>query len=362
MRKHLHRALLGLTTTAVLLGGTVAPAQAAVSPEADSAGDWLADQVDSGIVTSEYHDGARWVAYDDFGLTLDVYFAFDQLGIKPARRQGILDAVEPRMHEYTDVWGTRYAGAIGKLLTAVEAGGRDPRAYGDEDLVAGLEDLVVTAGPERGRAKDNPTGEYESSNTFSQAFVATALAGADSALADEATEFLLKQQCADGFFRQDVASADFTCDGGTSDESKPSVDATATAAMAAAALAADGPLTVREDARLAFRRAVAWLVSRQVDSGTFAGGRNTNSTGLAASALILAGKTGRATKAAEWIDRFRVTRRLVRTTAYRAADLGAIAYNAAAFRTGKDDGITRATRYEWRRATAQAAPALDLLG
>ena len=37
---------------------------------------------------------------------------------------------------------------------------------------------------------------------------------------------------------------------------------------------------------------------------------------------------------------------------------GAIAYDKAAFRAAKKDGITSATRDQWRRATTQAGPAL----
>ena len=54
-----------------------------------------------------------------------------------------------------------------------------------------------------------------------------------------------------------------------------------------------------------------------------------------------------------------MTGKLVRTTSFRARDLGAIAYDRAAFKDGRASGIARADVYQWRRATAQAAPALD---
>ncbi len=360
----LRRALLGLTTgltaAALVAGGAVTPAQAATA-EARVSSDWLATQLDDGLVVSEYYDGSAYQQYTDFGLTLDVYYAFGQAGVKAPRRTAILAAIEPRAAEYTDAFGTTYAGAMGKLLTAVESAGIDPASYGTGDLVSRLESLVVTTGAETGRAKDDTTFS-DSSNTFGQAYVATGLAAAGSALADEATAFLLQQQCAAGFFRQGMDSADFTCDGGTPEQSAPSIDATATAAIAAHALSVAGPASERADARKAFKKAVAWLASRQVASGTFAGGRNSNSTGLAATALGIAGKDVRAAKAAAWVDGLRVTRALVRATKYRPRDLGAVAFDRGALSAGKRDGITRDNRYEWRRATAQAAPALDLLG
>jgi hypothetical protein len=370
LRRTITRTAAAVTTVAVVgSGALLAPAEASAASDA-SAG-WLADQLDGGLVVSEFRDqDDNWQQYTDFGLTLDVYYAFGQLDARPAKRAAILDAIEPRAGEYYDQFGTRFPGAIGKLLTAVELAGGDPETYGVADggpnLVDALEDLVVTAGPEEGRAKDDPTGPFESSNTFTQAYVATALAGADADRAEIVSEFLLLQQCPAGFFREGLDSADGTCANAEPEQRRPSVDATATAAIAAAALALDDTLSpgLRADAAAASKDAVDWLVGKQKDNGAFVGNGvvNTNSTGLAASALVLAGKNKKATKAARWIDQLRVTRKLVRTTGYKAADLGAIAYNAAAFKTGKKKGITRTARYEWRRATAQAAPALDLLG
>ena len=102
-------------------------------------------------------------------------------------------------------------------------------------------------------------------------------------------------------------------------------------------------------------------MARQLSSGTFDGGRNTNSTGLAATALAAAGRDGAATKAARWVNRFRVTPAMARQTMLRAADVGAIAFDGAALSRAKKQGLPRGERYVWRRSTAQAAPALDAL-
>lgn len=361
-RKPLRRLVLLATSAALVTSGAlVAPAQAA-TPRATTSSDWLVSQMNArDLVRTEYSTGGgNFAGYADYGLTLDFFLAFDQLDVRAGKRAAILDAIEPRSEEYTDAFGTTYAGALGKLLTAVEIAGIDPSTYSTGDLVQRLEGLVVTQGVEEGRAVDDPAAS-DTSNTFGQSFVATALAGAGSPLADEALDFLLKQQCEAGYYREKMDSIDGTCDQGTAAERKSSLDATATAAVALRALSAAGPVEQRERARESFRDAIAWLVTRQADSGTFLGGRNTNSTGLAASAFVAADRLNRAKLAARWIDDLRVTKRDIRTTAYRAGDLGAIAYDRTAFERGESRGITRGDRYVWRRSTAQAAPALDQL-
>ena len=358
VRKHLHRAVVGLATAA-LVGGTVTTPAHAATARATAATDWLSGQLDGGLVSSEYNlgDGSGWQSYTDYGLTLDVYFAFDTLDVRARKRSRIISALESEVDNYTGAaFGVTYAGAVGKLLTAVERQGIAPSEYGDGTLLSTLEGLVVKSGDEAGRAKD--AGTPDTSNTFGQSFVATALARSGSAWEDEAVGFLRRQQCDTGSFRE-LMTADGGCEGGAGPASRPSVEATATAAMAlmdAAPRLAAGP---RKRAQAAAADAVRWLVTRQVASGTFKRGRDTNATGLAATALGEAGKRKRAAKAASWVAGLQVTRKLVRTTKFRARDLGAIAYDAAAFADGRTAGIARADRYQWRRSTAQAAPALD---
>lgn len=359
VRKHLHHALLGLTTAALVGGALGTPAHAATG-SARSASAWLSDQLEGGLIESEYNlgDGSGWQSYTDYGLTLDVYFAFDTLDVRAGKRSRIVAALEPEVDNYTGAaFGTIYAGAVGKLLTAVRDQGIAPADYGDGTLLTTLEGLVVTSGPETGRAKDDGAGA-DTSNAFGQAYVATALARTGSEWKNEAVRFLRLQQCDGGYFRE-LMTADSSCDSGTGPAARPSVEATATVALAlldAAPRLASGP---RKRAKSAAADAVRWLKSRQVDSGTFKGGRDSNATGLAATALGEAGKKARAARAASWVADLQVTRKLVRTTRFRARDLGAIAYDRAAFADGRSSGIARADRYQWRRATAQAAPALD---
>jgi hypothetical protein len=358
VRKHLRRAVIGLATAA-LVGGTVSSPAEAATARAKTSTSWLSAQLDGGLVLSEYNlgDGSGWQSYTDHGLSLDLYFAFDTLGVRAGKRSQIISALESEVDDYTGAaFGVTYAGAVGKLLTAVEHQGIDPATYGDGALVSTLEGLVVTSGDEAGRAKD--AGTSDTSNTFGQSYVATALARSGSGLKGSAVRFLRSQQCDTGAFRE-LMTADGGCEGGTGPAARPSVEATATAALALMDAAPRLAKQARRNAERAAAAAVRWLVTRQVASGTFKNGRDTNATGLAATALGEAGKQKRAAKAASWVGKLQVTKKLVRTTKFRARDLGAIAYDAAALADGRKSGIARADRYVWRRATAQAAPALD---
>jgi len=370
MHQRLRRVLLGLTTTAVLLGGSPVAAQAVdrPTPRADAAADWLSRQLDAGLVVSGYDDGqGNWVRYTDYGLTLDVHLALRDLRVKPRVRQVILDALEPRTGEYVGTGRTRYAGALGKLLTAVQRERIDPSSYAGGNLVPQLERRVRLApGTERGRAKDafDPADEFggDHSNTIGQSFAVRALAMADSDLADETVRFLLRQQCEQGFFRVYVESVDHTCDGGTEAESGPSVDATAFAVQALL-VAGRRDVDVRQR-RLddAVAAAEAWLVREQRRSGAFGedGVANSNTTGLAAAVLEDLGRVRRADAAAEWLAKRQVTRGLARDGAL-GGQRGAVAFDRQAFDVAVEDGIKRGVRYQWRRATAQAAPGLDAL-
>jgi hypothetical protein len=365
---HARRATLALTTSAMLTVGLAAPAaQAApadITPQSAAAARWLASQLDEGLVVSEYKDFEtdEWVAYTDYGLTLDFYYAFDGLGVKPAVRKAILDAIEPEVEDYIAPFGTTYAGAVGKLLTAVQIQGIDPASYGANDLLEQLEGLVHTADDsELGRAEDAPSDdETDTSNTVGQSFVVRALAGADSELADETVAFLLKQQCDKGFFRVYMESTDHTCEGGTTEESGPSVDATAAGLQALVVARESGITGLGDD----IRDAVAWLVAKQAKNGSFSDGGvpNSNSTGLAAQALAELGKNRPAARAAAWIDKLRVTKRMIARTDFKPADKGAVAFGKAALAEGKEKGITRDARYVWRRSAAQAAVGLNSLG
>ena len=378
------RAALGLTTAVALAAGTLtAPATAAgtgaqanaqanaqtsaqtsarPTARANAAADWLSRQLTDGLVISEFQDQqGNWQSFPDYGLTLDVGLALRDLGVKPSTRQRILDAIEPRTGAYIGRGTTRFAGAIGKLVTALKREHIDPATYAGGRLVTQLERRVHTADDtEKGRAKD--AGSDDFSNTIGQSFVVRGLSMVGSDLADEATRFLLRQQCSQGFFRVFMESADHSCDGGTRAQSAPSVDATAFAVQAL--LVAD-----RRDVDVRKRRlhqalaaAETWLLRKQRDNGAFRedGIANSNSTGLAAAVLDDLGRKRAANRAARWLLERQVTRAMARDGAL-GGERGAVAFDKQAFDTAVSDGIGRGVRFQWRRATAQAAVGLDAL-
>jgi len=102
-------------------------------------------------------------------------------------------------------------------------------------------------------------------------------------------------------------------------------------------------------------------VEQQKKDGSFRGGtttspKNTNSTGLAGSALLAAGRCAKAQDAAQWVRDRQVSN--PPKSSPLADEKGAIAYNDPALKAGKKHGIDKTTRDQWRRAAAQATPSL----
>ncbi len=352
MRKHLHRAVLGLTTAALLGGTLVTPAQAATG-RAGSAADWLAGELTDGIVHNDQYD------FDDVGLTLDFFLTLRDLRVKRAVRSEILDAVEPLAGSYVGTGDEAYAAQHGKLLTAVQLGGGNPRTYADGTLVSTLRSLVRTEGRRAGRASDRSVyGNY--TETIGQSFVVRAFAlDRRKRLTGLTTDYLLRQQCKGGFFRESMTGS-LNCQGGRAKGvSAPSVDATALAVEALWTARRAGVKGLGDDIRDALR----WLRKAQNRNGSFTGNDvpNANSTGLAASVLVHSDYPGAARRAARWLSRRQVTAANSAGTPLRG-EVGAVAYSTPAYRDGESEGITVTSRDQWRRATAQAALGLNVPG
>jgi len=253
-----------------------------------------------------------------------------------------------------------YAGATAKALHLADVAGQDPTAFGGTDLVARLEGLTTDSGPSAGRIADQSEyGDY--ANTIGQAFAASGLHAAGSTEATAATAYLLDQQCADGWFRllftTDATAADQSCDGGLASGASTADPDTTSLAVILLADQADDPTVAA-----ALAKAEAWLLDQQDDDGSFGGGTsteaaNSNSTGLAGWALGLRGHTAEAERAAVWVRGLQAADTAPCTTAL-TGETGAIAYDAAAFETGRAEGITDGTADQWRRASAQALPVL----
>ncbi|MFO6452607.1 MULTISPECIES: hypothetical protein [unclassified Aeromicrobium] len=332
------RALAVLAGGAVALSTAVAvapTASAAPTPSTSAAGTWLAAQLTGGVVHNDQWD------YDDFGLTLDVLAALRALDVQPAAQQQVLAAVTSRVDEYVEsTWEgvtTFYPGSAGKLALAVDAAGGDVTSVGGRDLVADIE-----------AATNDATGESaDTYGLFGQTFATRGLIAGDSDEAATSVGYVAAQQCENGTFRQVLTAP---C------PEVPEIDTT-TAALHTLLEARAAGITV--DAAVV-DRTVAAIVAAQAADGSFVGNgvANTNSTGLAATALARAGRTTEAAKAAAYVARHQVTEA---TGGKLASERGAVAYDGAALAAGREDGIDEFAIDQWIRASAQAAPALALL-
>lgn len=344
--------LAGTTLAQPATAATAAPASEAARASAG----WLATQLTDGVIHNPNYGG-----FDDYGLTVDIGISMDEVGGEEALVRQIRQAMASRVDSYvTDVdYGSpehRYSGSLAKSLVFAQVSGADPRSYGGFDLVQEVEERVTTAGPSRGRLTDE-VGGADYANTFGQALAARGLAVAGSPLATDVTDFLLQQQCTSGYFRIFFDSDPSAPEQGCS-EGADGTDTDATA-MVVAQLSAVPSRSAAVDA--AVERAVAWLVAQQREDGSFSGSAvtpdpNTNSTGLAASALAAGGRCLQAGRAAEWVAALQVGRETGNSPL--AGEEGALPYTADALTTATSDGITDAVRDQWWRATVQAVAGL----
>ncbi|WP_141012783.1 prenyltransferase/squalene oxidase repeat-containing protein [Nocardioides sambongensis] len=332
--------------------GSADPADASTSADATTdlggdaalaAADWFAGQLEDGLLVNEEYSTA------DYGGTVDAIYSFEEVGADADDVTAMTDAVLAAGKEYVapgkDIW----AGNAGKLVSLAVDHDADPTDLDGFDALGTLEDRV----DESGRTSDKSSyGDF--ANSLGQAWAVRGLDAAGSTERDAALDFLLLQQCSDGYFRQDFSPAkakDQSCDTG---KGEPSVDATALAVVLLSDLAEP-----TADLTGALERASAYLVQEQAEDGSLIGSAelpaNANSTGLAARALLVAGEDEAAANAAAWVYAHQLPDGC---DGDLAAAAGAIGYDDAALTLAGTDGITAKTSYQWRLATAQALPAL----
>ena len=360
-RTTLRATFVALTASALAVGTLAvgsAPALAARAGAAEEkrAVQWLAAELGpEDLLVNEQFD------FTDVGLSIDAGLAMLGSGRKGAVARDIAAAAAGEVEAYTRGGdfdpGAVYAGATAKLAAYTVMTGGDPTDVGGTDLLAQLEGVTADAGPSAGRIADQ-SGFGDFANTIGQAFAATALSRAGSPEAAAAVDFLLAQQCADGYFRlpftADAAAPDQSCDAAGG---QPSVDTTGLVLLQLVEVKGFGAKV-----RRATSAATTWLASVQSGNGAFGTGvdgegANSNSTGLAGWALAELGSCGKARKAARWVADLQVDD----TEGPLAAERGAIAFDRAAMDAGRTDGITTETRDQWRRATAQATALLENL-
>ncbi|MDZ5622944.1 hypothetical protein SFC88_19040 [Nocardioides sp. HM23] len=323
-----------------------------VTESATAGAAWLDGQLTDGVLYNDQYQ------VNDYSTTVELAYALMAVDVELAESDNtgldeITAALEAGIEEYATPGKEIYAGSLAKLTSYATDTGADPRDFGGVDVVGALEEQTADDGTTAGRIGDvSEYGDY--ANSFGQAWAVRGLTNADSAEAAAARDFLLLQQCEDGYLRQDFSAPgakDQSCDAAGGEAS---TDATALAVVLLHDVAED-------DAELAdaLDAAVAWLVSEQAEDGSYVGSSqlptNSNSTGLAGWALQLAGEDEAASAAAEWVLAHQVPEDCGGLLADAA---GAIAYDDAALSAAAAKGITVKTAYQWRLATAQAVPAL----
>ncbi len=351
----LHRAGTALVSAALALSlvALAGGAEAASGPTpADHAGSWLSGQLTHGLIHNGQYD------FDDYGLTADTAFALRAVGGQPQALRQIRHALSAHVDDYTTFQTDAYAGPTAKLLVLAQQTGGHARDFGGVNLVRRTVQRVSTTAPTRGRIEDR-SSFGDNANAIGQIFAVRGLLEAGSPRAASALRFLLEQQCGRGFFRLDFNSDKTAAQQGCTPKSPPDTDVTALAVIELGAFRPHHAAL-----RRALAGAVTWLQRHQSANGSFGGGpttsaANSNSTGLAGWALGESGRCTAASAAATWISKRQVRGPLAGTPL--AGQRGAIAYDGAAMRAAEKDGITKTTRDQWRRATAQAAPALRYL-
>ena len=321
------------------------------------AAQWIADELTNGLMVSK--------SGTDFGLTIDTGMALSTVPGQGASVAAINAALEPRIADYIgDGTKESYAGPLAKAATFARTAKKNPTSYGGVNLITRLEERTadVPADPTKepqaaafaGRIFDKSEfGNF--ANVVGQSYAVRALSLAKSTEAGAARDFLLKQQCASGYFRGSFDKANVPNQSCTEGVAGSEADPDATSLAVINLLeSGDNSQAVRD----AVAKAGTWLAARQRRSGAIRAAApvskiNTNSTALAGYAMGLLQIRDAALKAALWVRKNQPVDKYKCRTAL-TKDMGAVAYRKDRVKGASTTGIPAEARDEWRRATAQA--------
>lgn len=323
------RARAGLTgilalACAGLAGGAMAAPASAATPDGTTGAHFLASQLATGADHFSVTSGSS--SYVDYGLTIDGVLGLDAAQTGQTEAQRAASYLTRHAAAYNTYGTDRYAGATAKLLVFSEAQGLPTAGY-----LKGLKSLEQSSG----QFKDKSAyGDYSNTIGQSLAIVGLVRAGQPDATA---VEFLTRQQCQNGGFRMTFSG---TCTGDT--------DATS---LAVQALSAAGG----HQAQIA--KAVNFLAGRQQSNGGVVepaaeAAPNTNSTGLAAVAFTLAGKSADAAKAKSFVTSLQFG------CSSPAALRGGFAFDQKSYDALRAKGSKGTAGDQEHRATTQALLAL----
>ncbi|CUR55937.1 exported hypothetical protein [metagenome] len=321
------------------------------------AAEWIAGELSNGLMMG--------TSGPDFGLTIDTGMALSTVASQAGTVTAINNSLEPRIAEYVgDGTKESYAGPLAKAAAFARVAQKVPTSYGGINLVKRLEERTADAPADpvakpqeaaiAGRVFDKSEfGNH--ANVIGQSYAVRALAQAGSAEAGAARDFLLKQQCASGYFRGSFDKADQPNQACTEGAAGSQADPDATA-MAVINLIESGDKSAAVTGALA--KAGTWLADRQRGSGAIRAAApvskiNTNSTAIGGYALGLLQDRDAALKAALWVRKNQPVDKYKCRTAL-TKDTGAVAYRRDRAKDAAVTGIPAAARDEWRRATSQA--------
>lgn len=332
-----------VAVAAAVAGGTVlalpgfanAADPAPVSAHARLASDWLAGETSGGI----YLYGGS----PDWGATADVAIAHAAAGAASGPGAEAVAALKANAPAATGT-DSDIVSAAGTAKVALVAAiyGEDAANFGGVALPATLDSLIVTSGANAGLYSDGGEENPPFPNTFTQSYAVTAAARLGVGRAST-VEWLLDQQCADGGFRIQ----------GGAEPCESDVDATALViqALEAARLAGVGDAA---ELGAAIDDGASFLVLSQNGDGSFASSGtwstiNTNTTGVAAQALRMAGQDAAADFATSWLISQQLNCEVVE------ADRGAFAYDEPGRLVAVGAAsVPEGSRDSFRRATVQA--------
>ncbi|MDR2454270.1 MAG: hypothetical protein LBD51_06970, partial [Bifidobacteriaceae bacterium] len=323
------------------------PWQGGAPADAAASAGWLAAQL---AANGDVLPGA---AGADWGLTIDALLGLAATGLGADQAAATAAKLAASGEAYIGAAGdpAKWA-AVAKMALALQVAGLDPAAFPaspvPRNLIAEL------------RAAQNADGSFGAGDmAFTHPLALIALARTDGGAPPARVDWLAAQRCADPS-NAAYGSYGWAAGCGAAD---PDATAMAIQGLAAAGVGSQEP---------ALADAVAWLRARQdAATGGFAGsysGPNANTTGLAASALRLAGAQAAALAAgpasldtaAAFIGGLTLScaQATASGAAIKVADVGAIAFDADGLAEAEQYGLDQTNTDQFRRSTAQAVLAL----
>ncbi|MFI1018997.1 prenyltransferase/squalene oxidase repeat-containing protein [Streptomyces sp. NPDC020965] len=242
------------------------------------------------LVQGHYYGAGGGTGRADYGLTIDGAYALAATGLDNNALRGIVDFLDGggqdasgrTLHHWTGV-GTKHAGggSMGKAALLAQAVGRDPRAFGGQDLIAGIGKAVCRApskAPDRSCAATGAYTYAPSVFAHSLAVIAQVRAGEKTA-ATGPVNYLKSLQHTKSDQQKKEAGAWPSLVPPTGDSD---VDSTAMAAMTL-------DFAAGAESAGAVDKALAWIASKQLPDGGFPGasGNSVNSAALAVQSLSL---------------------------------------------------------------------------